>query len=102
MVAKNGGLKKVLKIPESIDDFFEESKASFHSIKINKDIGLPVVHLGASSKIFNPYTGETIGNEYHAFFLNGKEIWGRTGTTKELVLDLAAFNKSPSSNQIYK
>jgi len=85
MIGQTGAMSKILKLPQNIDDFFEESPTEFHDLHHDAELGLMISTTGAMSYIVEMNTGEIISKGYHSFFRKSNTLYGQTGTTIEKV-----------------
>ena len=83
IVGQEGAKYKLLKIPQNLDGFFEESPARFHEIIFDDELGLIIASAGAMSCILDMQTGQEISKNYHSIFKRGGKLYGKTGTHEE-------------------
>jgi hypothetical protein len=97
LAGKTGATQKLLKMPQSLDNFFEESPAEFHEINFDDELGLMIVSKGAMSYILDMQTGQEISKGYHKIVKKGGRLYGQTGATEE---EIKLFSPKQISDKI--
>lgn len=85
LAAKVGSMTRLLKLPETIDSFFEESPSGFFRLNYDKEIGCFVSQTGAMKHIFDMNIGKEITEGYHSMFRRGNKLYGEIGAHVEEV-----------------
>jgi len=84
LIGKRGAMTTLLRIPETIDGYFEKSY-SFHDIHFDQNTGFFLVETGAMTSILDFETGQKVSKEYHEIFREGNRLYGIIGAYKEKV-----------------
>jgi len=99
LIGKKGSIQKLLKMPQSLDDSFEESPANFHEINFDDELGLMIVSRGAMSYILDMQTGQEISKGYHKIVKREGKLYGQTGA-KEEEIELFSPEQTPNTKGV--
>ncbi|MCK4540008.1 hypothetical protein KAU09_02545 [Candidatus Parcubacteria bacterium] len=99
LIGRKGAMQNLLKTPQNLDDFFEESPEDFHDIYFDDSLGLMIVSTGAMNYVLDMQTGQKISKGYHEIVKRGDKLYGQIGATEEEI-EFIASKQIPNTNQI--
>ena len=83
ILGRCGAATSILVYDESSRTF--NTSGDYHAVSYRSDLQLFVCTTGALSYVLDPVTGSCISKGYHSIERDGAGVWGRIGSTRELI-----------------